>query len=72
MRSSSNRERGWTLPVTDISAEAREAAKLAYFSAAAPLADPKAGREVVALPPKSTPLRSTRVRSRPDPFRTNE
>ena len=57
-------------PVTDISAEAREAAKLAYFSAAAPLADPKADREVVALAPKSTPLRSTRVRSRPDPFRT--
>lgn len=57
-------------PVTDISAEAREAAKLAFFSAAAPLADPRADREVVALAPKSTPLRSTRVPSKPDPFRT--
>jgi hypothetical protein len=56
-------------PVTDISAEAREAAKLAYFSAAAPLADRHADPEVVALAPKSAPLRSTRVRSRPDPFR---
>jgi hypothetical protein len=56
-------------PISDISAEAREAAKLAFFSAAAPLVDRHADPEVVALAPKSTPLRSTRVASKPDPFR---
>jgi hypothetical protein len=56
-------------PISDISAEAREAAKLAFFSAAAPLADRQADPEVVALAPKSAPLRSTRVGSKPDPFR---
>ena len=63
-------ERWMVPPITDISAQAREAAKLAYFSAAAPIADHDADREVVALAPKSTPLKSVRVRSRPDPFRT--
>jgi hypothetical protein len=58
-------------PITDISAQAREAAKLAHFSAAAPLANPHTNREVIALAPKSAPLKSMRVRSKPDPFRTH-
>jgi hypothetical protein len=57
-------------PITDISAQAREAAKVAYYSAAAPIAGARADREVVALAPKSAPLKSTRVPSKPDPFRT--
>ncbi len=56
-------------PITDISAQAREAAKLAYFSAVAPLLDRKTHGDVVALAPKSTPLKYTSVRSRPNPFR---
>ena len=63
-------ERWMVPPITDISAQAREAAKLAYFSAVAPLLDQDADREVVALAPKSSPLTSARVRSKPDPFRT--
>jgi hypothetical protein len=63
-------ERWMVPPVTDVSAQAREASKLAYFSAVAPLLDHDADREVVALAPKSSPLTSVRVRSQPDPFRT--
>lgn len=57
-------------PIADVSTQAREAAKIAFFSAAAPLAHPKADRDVVALAPKSAPLRSAQVPSRPDPFGT--
>jgi hypothetical protein len=55
-------------PITDISAEAREAAKLAFFSAVAPIANRRRDPEVVRLAPESTPLRSQRSVSRPDPF----
>jgi hypothetical protein len=61
----------WMLPpVIDISTHAREAAKLAFFSAAAPLVTRKADPEVIKLAKQSTPLRSARVASRPDPFRS--
>ena len=59
---------GWFPPITDISAEAREAAKLAFFSAVAPIANRRRDPEVVRLAPESTPLRSQRSVSRPDPF----
>jgi hypothetical protein len=57
-------------PVTDVSAQAREAAKIAFFSAAAPLARPEADREIVTLAPKSAPLKATRSPTGPDPFGT--
>ncbi|HEU4355983.1 MAG TPA: hypothetical protein VFT27_10380 [Actinomycetota bacterium] len=55
-------------PITDVSAEARNAAKLAYFSAAAPVVDRRTHREVVELAPESTPQRSMRSPAVPDPF----
>jgi hypothetical protein len=57
-------------PVTDVSAHAREAAKIAFFSAAAPLARPEADQEIVTLAPQSAPLKSTRSPTGPDPFGT--
>jgi hypothetical protein len=53
-------------PVIDVSAQAREAAKLAYFSAAAPLVTRKADREILAIAKETIPLPSKRVRSAPD------
>lgn len=59
----------WMLPpITDISTQAREAAKVAFFAAAAPLARPKADHDVVALARKSAPLQSMESDSTPDPF----
>ena len=59
-------------PITDVSAEARDAAKLAYFSAAAPIADRRTHREVVELASDSTPQRSMRTPAAPDPFTGSE
>lgn len=60
----------WMIPpITDISAEAREAAKLAYFSAVAPVLHRRVDREIVELAPKSAPLGSVPIRSTPDPYK---
>jgi len=49
-------------PITDLSSDAREAAKLAFFSAVAPTLNPETDSEIIALAPKS---QVTQTGSRP-------